>query len=295
MVRAPPDRIPRTRPLVVTLCVSALLLGGCFRPSTKTQGAGGVPIDATAGIDPDVTPFILEVVDEGIEGDRLRIKGRIIPKNTRPAAGVVVRLSALDRAGKEKTSFHNMADLIPGGASTGSSGPLLEKNVAQPFTLSLPKEGVSSYQVEVLWGREAEPYPPLQKPKAPAAPEPTPIPAKEPPKQFIALQNMEVHRVPSESCATPDECLITFTITGELFNSGQSTIKEVVIVAGFAGSDKLDLQGQILENEKRVDVPNLRLPPGGMKRFKISLEKLVPPTLEVAPQPVVRIASYKSE
>lgn len=280
--------------LFFLVVVSASQMLGCLTSSPKTKGAGGVPIDATAGIDPDVTPFILEVLDEVVEGDRLRIRGRIIPKNTRPADGVVVRLSALDKKGKEKTSFHNMADLIPAEASRNSSTPLLEKNVAQPFTLSLPKDGVSSYQVEVLWGREAQPYPPLRKPPQPAATPPA-IATKEPTRQFIALQNMEVHRVPSESCANPDECLITFTITGELFNSGKSTIKDVSIVAGFAKSDKLDLQGQILENERRVDVPNLRLPPGGIKRFKISLEKLVPSTMEVAPQPVVRIASFKSE
>jgi hypothetical protein len=49
------------------------MLSGCswLSPTPKTRGAGGVPIEATAGIDPDVTPFVLEVVDEINDGKRL--------------------------------------------------------------------------------------------------------------------------------------------------------------------------------------------------------------------------------
>jgi hypothetical protein len=94
---------------------------------------------------------------------------------------------------------------------------------------------------------------------------------------------------------SPDECIIRFTITGELFNSGSATIRDVVIEAGFGKGDNLDLPDQILENEKRVEVPNLRLAPGGAQRFRVSLDKLVTSTTVVAPQPVVRIASFRSE
>ncbi len=250
--------------------------------SGKVHGAGGVALEATSGIDPDVTPFVLEVVEELNDGNQLLVKGRILPKSNWPADAVVVRLSALDRSGQQRVSYHKMKDIVspsPGGAAPTT----LVEGVAQTFSLSLPLKGITSYQLEVLWGKEAEPYTgPLNQPKKDTG-------------QFLALRNMEVHRLPGESCASPDECLVTFTITGELFNSGSATVKDVVIVAGFGGSDKLDLPNQILENEKRVEVPNLSLAPGSGKRFKISLQKLVPPTAPVAPQPVVRIASFRSE
>jgi hypothetical protein len=270
--------------LVAGLIVG-ILVQGCslFNGSShKVQGAGGVALEATSGIDPDVTPFVLEVVEELNDGDRLIVKGRILPKSTWPADAVVVRLSALDRAGQQRVSFHKMQDIVS-AAPGGTSPTTLQKGVAQTFNLSLPLKGITSYQLDVLWGKDAELYTgPLNAPKKDT-------------KQFLALRNMEVHRLPGESCASPDECLVTFTITGELFNSGAATVKDVVIVAGFGSSDKLDLPSQILENEKRVEVPNLSLAPGSGKRFKISLEKLVPPTAPVAPQPVVRIASFRSE
>ena len=265
----------------------AALISGCslFGSTAKTSGAADVPIEATAGIDPDVTPFVLEVVKEVNDGKKLVVKGRLIPKTTKPASEVVVRLSALDKAGEERVSFHNMKDVLGGSAADKKSAPMLEKGVAQPFTLSMPLKGITSYQLEVLWGKEAAPFAPVE-----SAP-----PAKTEPKQFIALRNLEVHRVPSENCSSPNECIVRFTITGEMFNSGTATIKDVVILAGFTPSDALDLESQILENEKRVEVPNLRLAPGASRRFKVSLDKPVPVTTTIAPQPVVRIASFRSE
>ncbi len=281
-------RTSRMLALVGRSFVIAALISGCslFGSTAKTRGAGDVPIEATAGIDPDVTPFVLEVVNEFNDGKKLEIKGRLIPKTTKPASEVVVRLSALDKAGEERVSFHNMKDVLGGSAAEKKGALMLEKGVGQSFTLSMPLKGITSYQLEVLWGKEAAPFSPADI---------DPAPEKQEPKQFIALRNLEVHRVPSESCSSPNECIVKFTITGEMFNSGTATIRDVVILAGFTPTDTLDLESQILENEKRVEVPNLRLAPGASQRFKVSLDKPVPVTTTIAPQPVVRIASFRSE
>jgi hypothetical protein len=286
---------PRALSLMVPAVLCASQLSGCalFAPSPKTQGAGGLPLEATAGVDPDVTPFILEVMDEKNDGRQLVVKGRIIPKTTKPAAEVVVRLSALDRKGEQRVTFHNMQDLLAGDAKAKAGPLMLENGVARSFTLAMPLQGITNYQLEVLWGQDATPYAPSEALSGPQK-EPQKEPKKES-KQFIALRNLEVHRVPTESCVSPNECVVRFTITGELFNSGGATIKEVVIEAGFGTADNLDLQSQILENEKRVEVPNLRLAPGASQRFKVSLDKLVPTSAVVAPQPLVRIASFRSE
>jgi hypothetical protein len=178
-----------------------------------------------------------------------------------------------------------MSDVVVPRQGQVSPPLVLEKDVAQTFSLTLPVKGLSNYELGVLWGTDAEPFAD-RKPKT----EP-----KNETKDFIALRNMEVHRVPTESCSSPDECLVKFTITGELYNAGGAIVKDVVIVAGFGTDAKLDLPNQILENERRVEVPDLKLAPGGVKRFKISIEKLVPSAAQVAPQPVVRIASFRSE
>lgn len=282
---------PQALSLIVPAVLCASQLSGCalFAPSPKTQGAGGLPLEATAGVDPDVTPFILEVMDEKNDGRQLVVKGRIIPKTSKPASEVVVRLSALDRKGEQRTTFHNMQDILVGSTKPDGKALMLEKGVARSFTLAMPLQGITNYQLEVLWGQDAAPYAPSEPLSEPQKDQ------KKESKQFIALRNLEVHRVPTESCVSPNECVVRFTITGELFNSGGATIKEVVIEAGFGTAGNLDLQSQILENEKRVEVPNLRLAPGASQRFKVSLDKLVPTSAVVAPQPLVRIASFRSE
>ena len=271
--------------LVVFATMSASGCSSIFGSTPQTHGAGGVALEATAGADPDVTPFILEVVEELNDENKVIIKGRLLPKTDWNASEVVVRLSALDRDGHQRVSYHRMSDVVIPRQGQVSPPLVLEKDVAQTFSLTLPVKGLSNYELGVLWGADAEPF---------ADRKPPPV-AKSEVKEFVALRNMEVHRVPTESCSSPDECLVKFTITGELFNAGGAIVKDVVIVAGFGTGAKLDLADQILENERRVEVPNLKLAPGGVKRFKISLEKLVPSSAQVAPQPIVRIASFRSE
>jgi hypothetical protein len=88
---------------------------------------------------------------------------------------------------------------------------------------------------------------------------------------------------------------VTFSIKGEFFNAGKATIRDVVVVAGFAPASKMGLPNHPLENEKRVEVQNLDLAPQATKPFRLTLEKLLPASDTVAYQPVVRIVSFGSD
>ena len=270
----------RVASVLVALVVVVLACAGCW-PGGKAASSQRRIVDSTSGIDPSITPFKLEVVEELHDGAELVIKGRLTAKSEWPAQDVVVRLAALDDSGQQRISFHRMSDLAP-------KSPTLSAGDPTPFSLSLPAVGLTNYQLEVLWGRDAAPF---------AKEEQQKITSEEPPKpkQFLALRNLEVHRVPGESCANPNECQIKFTIKGEFFNSGGATVRNVVIVAGFTPADKLDLRDQILENERRVEVRNLGLKPGATKPFRLTLEKQVASGEQVAPYPVVRIVSVDSE
>jgi hypothetical protein len=260
------------------LVIALVLMTGCSLLSGKDPSSVR-PIDSARGGDPSVTPFQLDVLSEANDGDRLVIAGRLVPKTDWAAKDVVVRLTALEDSGEQRVSFHQFSDLMPKGDD-------LRARVAVPFSLSLPSEGVSNFQLEVLWGKDAQPY--IDPPKAS-------LKAPEEPKEYLALRDLEVHRVPDGSCASPEECLVKFSIKGEFFNAGSASIKEVVLVAGFSPADKLDLPNQILENERRIEVRNLRLAGGATKPFRLTLEKYVPATDQVAYQPVVRIVSFSSE
>ena len=257
-----------------------LLCSGClFQQGGAGSSSERKPLESARGIDPSITPFKLEVVEELNDGADLIIKGRLTPKSEWPAQDVVVRLAALDDSGQQRVSFHRVSDLAP-------QASMLVAGVPTNFSLTLPSVGLSNYQLEVLWGRDADA---LGKQGNQHGTD-TPLP-----KQYLALRNLQVHRVPSETCANPNECQLKFTITGEFFNSGGATVRNVVIIAGFTTGDKLDLKDQILENERRVEVRNLGLKPGGSKPFRLSLEKQVSAVDQSAPQPVVHIVSVDSE
>lgn len=273
--------LANVRRATIFFAVGALVLvsaAGCFNSNSSKRR----PIDSASGIDPSATPFKLEVLEELHDGADIVIKGRLTPKDEWPSNEVVVRLAALDESGQQRISFHRMSDLAPQAGMMAAGKP-------ENFSLTIPSAGLTNYQLEVLWGRDAGPFlkdePTEEEPKA----------EKEAPTQYLALRKLEVHRVPGESCANPNECELKFTITGELFNSGGATVRNVVIVAGFTTPDQLALKDQILENERKVEVRNLGLKPGASKPFRLSLEKHVSSSDQTAPQPVVRIVSVDSD
>lgn len=278
MMRRPPG-MPAVRNFAraVAACALVVWCAGCMGLGAPKKPRA---IESAAGIDPSITPFKLEVVEELHDGADLVIKGRLTPKDEWDPKDVVVRLAALDDRGQQRVSFHRVSDLSPQSA-------VLAAGVATPFSLTLPSAGLTNYQVEVLWGQEAQPFGQPGTPNSPAVPDAA--------KPFLALRNLEVHRVPSESCATPNECELKFTITGEFFNSGGATVRNVVILAGFTSADKLDLKDQILENERRIEVRNMGLKPGASKPFRLALEKYVTAIDQAAPQPAVRILSVDSD
>lgn len=256
----------------------AVSLSGCG--SLGVGGAArGRPIDSARGGDPSVTPFKLEVLDERNDGETMVIKGQVVPKTSWSSEQVLVRLAAVDEAGEQLTSYHKLNDLNVEKKELRADEPIA-------FSLSLPSRGLSNYQLEVLWGNDAAPY--ASAPKAS-------LKQPQTPREFLALQGLEVHRVPDGSCSSPEECLVRFAIKGEFFNSGGATIGNVVLLAGFSPADKLDLPDQILENERRIEVRNLNLAAGAKKPFRLTLEKFVPASDTVAYQPVVRIVSFGNE
>jgi len=267
------------RAITLFAIISVVGLSGCswFGPSSMA-GEGRNSIGSAVGGDPSVTPFRLDVLNESNDGKTLNIQGQLVSKDRRSAKDVIVRLKGIDSQGEERVASHKVADLISNGGELNPSMPT-------QFSLALPAEGLSNYQVEVLWGRDAEPYLGTSRASLKSA---------KGDSDFLALRNLEVHRVPDGSCSSPEECLVSFSIKGEFFNSGKAVISNVVLVAGFTPASKLGLPNPPLENEKRIQVQNMGLVSQGTKPFRLTLEKLLPASDTVAYQPVVRIVSFET-
>ncbi len=265
------------------VCLVLVALVGCS-PTVVAVPIGDEPLDSASGARPEVTPFVLDIVDESNDGQRLVIKGRVSSKERWSAEEVVLRLTALDDNGSQRTLRNTLSELLP-------DLKVLEPDRPADFTVALASPGLSNYQLEVLWGAEARGS--LSTTTAPASSQP--IATAPPTGQGLVLRGLEVHRLPDPSCASPDECRVKFTITGEFFNAGRATISGVSLLAGFSDADKLDLQDQILENERRVEIQNMKLASGGTKPFRMALETSVTPALQMAPRPVIRIVSVRTE
>lgn len=273
-----------TLPLRGLVVFAALVvLVGCS-PTVVAVPIGEEPLDSASGARPEVTPFVLDIVDESNDGQRLVIKGRLSAKERWSADEVVLRLTAIDDSGMQRTLRNKMSELLP-------DLKVLEPDRPADFTVALASPGLSNYQLEVLWGAEATGSSSAVTPPASSQPIPT-APAT---GQELVLRGLEVHRLPDPSCASPDECRVKFTITGEFFNAGRAMIAGVSLLTGFSDADKLDLQDQILENERRVEIQNMKLAPGGIRPFRMALETSVTPALQMAPRPVIRIVSVKTE
>ena len=263
----------------VTPVVAALFtaLAGCsIGAGVGVSLAPSTPaIQSTSGSNPENTPFVLELIGEVNDGKRLTVSGRFTPKVQWSAADVLVRLSALDNAGKARIAFFALSNDTLSTAFTQ-----LQPGVPTEFSVSIPSVGITNYQLELLWGRDAEPHQKQARSLQGAGDE------------FLALRNLEVYRVPSDDCATPNECTVRFTLTGEFYNAGSDTISRVQLKAGFVRADELDLADKVLENERRIEVRNMGLAPGGTKPFRLTLEKFIPMDEQVAPKPVVIIESF---
>jgi hypothetical protein len=253
-------------------------ISGCQLLGTNVVAPSPDAIESTAGSIPEVTPFLLEVIGEVNDGDKLIVNGRFVPKIAWDPANVLVRLSALDAQGQQRQSYFAVA-----AESANAPFGQLEVGSATEFTLSLPSKDISNYQIELLWGQDAAPF---QKQARSGTEEG---------KEFLALRNLEVYRMPSDNCASPNECTVKFTVTGEFFNAGSAIVSKVVLKAGFARVDELDLRGQKLENERRIEVRNMHLGPASTRPFRLVLDKLIPLSDQIAPRPVVQILSFESE
>lgn len=291
--------LSKTIPILrFALAVATLSSSGCaFVNRLRAPGFDGARSIASAkGRDPAVTPVRLDILEESNDGLQLTVKGAITPKEDLNANELVVRLTGITAKGEERVAFKSASELsaIDGAGNQGAAvtdRKLSPKDGPTKFTLSLPSAGLSNYQVELLWGRDAEAYLPKSARDIRASLKDGASNLKD----FLALRELEVHRVPDGSCSSPEECLVTFSIKGEIFNSGRALVSGVTLEAGFAPATKVGIPHIALEGAKKIEIQGLELSPGAAKPFRLTLEKLLPASDTVAYQPVVRIERFEAD
>lgn len=251
-----------------------LTLSACSSLTSLTgPSSSKTPIDV-AGEDSGSanSPFRLEVSDEVNDGNDLSVRGQVVLKTGTKISNAVVRLSGLDAEGETQEASFPLK--FPAKKTEFTEGDKI------PFALSIPISGVDHYQLEVRWGKEAR----VQSTKSTA-------------DQFVALRNVSTEVVRSTDCV--EDCAIRHRVMGDLFNGGEGRVTGVVLGAGFLDRPtpkgaSLDLQVQIPENERRIEVRNLNLGPQESKAIRLMLDQ--PEGVESsAVLPSVRIISVETK
>ncbi len=242
-----------------------ILLVGLFFAGCHARPVEEAPLAPSSQPEP---PFEIRIVQEFNDGHDLSVVADVVPRVAWANGPVVVRLAVLSAGDLQSTKVVSLAN------DPTTSAALMQKETVQ-VRLQAPVGTGSDYQLELLWGDEAQQY------AAEAVAERQRTEGPPDNKASVQLRGVTVVRA-GRSCGGPG-CGVSFTLSGELFNSGNSNLSEITLGVSFQprGAGRLDLGSNLPENEDQVEVSGLQLAPGAARPFEF----------EVAPPPFEKYAS----
>jgi hypothetical protein len=228
---------------------------------------------STSSTAPAQSPLRMAITDESYNGELLVVQGKIIGEIPWTPGDVAIRLVGYrDGAVAAKTDA-NIASL----ALEGEAPRSIDAGRALPFAISLAEFELSTYQIELLWGRDA--YPVLRRTQLPV----------------LAETKLAV-----EPCPTEAGCESQYRVAAILRNDSPHQIDSVVLgvayrwVRGQHGEAEPNQQATDQDDARRdgeeeIVLEQLALAPGGERRVSL----VVPMVANASPggryEPVVRV------
>ena len=231
----------------------------------------------------DNLPFLLQVVDEVNDGNRLLIIGNLLAKTDWDPRTVLVKLTSLNSGQVVGVTTSSLADLLreDSSESAGDRPKSLQPNRSIQFALSVSASGITDYQLELVWGGEAIAYT-GKKPQNDS--------------QDLRISNYRIQTIRTNCEQSP--CPVYYRAISDLINAGGNVINKVVLGIGYKwvpAGRTLDSAPYIPENEEQLEVPNLDLQPGRSKSVRIVIDKPVPAESDQGSyKPVLRVISFES-
>ncbi len=250
---------------VVTACSIILICVWLNACSTVHSTAHNANAPQLAAIDTSGDgPVTLQILEEMNDGKMLHVRGRVV-------------------TGSGSTWEPDEAVLRLIGASNGEVvnetrrplNEILSQSASNEFYISLPSQGVSDYQVELLWGKEALPYTVTKS------------------IDSLVLRNMRVERQAQE--CRDNSCEIRLRVRGELHNNGQALVESAELGVAFAWQNLADSNNQSQTGkEELVKLADLKLLPGKSREISLVFDKPVRELKNFRLQPVVRVIATGS-
>ena len=247
--------------------------------SVLSACSSATPLKPIARVEPQVraeVPFEVAVVQERNDGVDLEVHANLLSRFSWDPARVAIRVTGLSQGEKTQQFGSALQDLLATEVSQ------LEAGKQYLFSLVIPGTGLSDYQLEVLWGSDAEDV--LGKGNHSGSQVPG-----------ISLSQIDVVR--RMNCDEGPACLVYHELRGILENTTRNTANSVVVGVGYLErqAEELDLSNEIPENETPVTLPGEPLLPGEKRPVRVQLESALTEEQDKLYVPTMRILAIEPQ
>lgn len=221
-----------------------------------------------------MTPFELSIVEDAHDGRSLVIHGRIVAASAWPAEDVVVRVTGVQDGQPKDLAYYPLPALLSNDTTKNVAG--IAAGDPLDFYVSVPSAGISDYQLQLLWGKEAAMW------RSTAA------------QKGVQLRALRV--LEQQSVCDVRPCASRYSVSGEFFNDAATIVQKVQLGIGFVwqpDGQQLDLSKRIPEDEEPLEISGLNLGPQQTQPFELDLDKAVPGTPGGKYIPVVRVVAFE--
>ena len=214
-------------------------------------------------------PFRMKVSEESYNGELLVVQGMVTGEIDWAPSDVALRLVGY-RDGK---AVGNSSASVAVLAGENGPTPVVDGGGSLPFSISISDRDLSHYQIELLWGREAQSV---------VAPLPVPL--------------LHSVRAVVESCPPEEACETRYRVSAIVRNETEQILPAVTLGVsyGWAPDGGTVPESSRPEGEELVEVGGLAIRPGGERPLSI-LVPVVPSFKRGGRfEPVVRLVTRSS-
>jgi hypothetical protein len=249
---------------ILSFCCMGLISCG----STSNFASGALsPVNETEipVISTPQSPFSLQITHVQNDGRNLRVEGIIATKSPwyvdKVTVGLIGYKDGVEVASVAKPlkDFLNQTQLgqINVSNAAAPSAPVLREDVPLAFSLSLPSDSISDYQVTLGWGNEAT----ITKSK------------------HVVWGEQTIVDLGADPKCVVDDCRHLYAVEGTLQNDGQEGISAVIVtlklqIANLENADQSNSSSDSSELEE-IDLSPLNLLPGASQRVRLRFKNSI--------------------